>query len=146
MAFGPGQRTCGDDEVFAVGTNEKNGEPGTWGYIHRRPGKQNGNPGQDRLTPSRRRTLGCVIQSWGLACKIAVANEPVTSVKSVRKTPKWKSWVITHPVGGTNGPHPKVVVVITSCGASLQLHSFDCGRSRIRHHRLQRRHFNRQDN
>jgi hypothetical protein len=23
MAFGPGQRTCGDDKVFAVGTNAK---------------------------------------------------------------------------------------------------------------------------
>jgi len=46
MAFWPGQRTCGDDKVLAVGTKwEKGGEPGTRGYILSLPEKQNGNPG-----------------------------------------------------------------------------------------------------
>ncbi len=53
MTFWPGQRTCGDDKVFAVGTNGKSGEPGTRGYILRWLGKQKGNSGENDRVPNR---------------------------------------------------------------------------------------------
>jgi hypothetical protein len=45
-----------------------------------------------RLTLFRRRTPSCLIQRWGLECRIAVANELAAGVASVPRMPKRKSW------------------------------------------------------
>jgi hypothetical protein len=53
--FWPGQRTCGNDKVFAFGTNAKKcGEPCTRGCMLRQLGKQNGHSGGMRSVASPR--------------------------------------------------------------------------------------------